>query len=154
MIRAALPSDKAAVVELMKAFFFAKQLDQPDNLLGFCVPPDEAFAEANFNAALLNPGSCAFVHDVDGVARGVLIADAVDHRFGPVRAAYEFMFWIDPQYRGGLAAVRLIETYKDWARQQGCVIARMSRFEGDDEVDALYSRCGGRPVERTFLFPL
>lgn len=153
MIRPAKVSDKAAVIVLMKQFFFAKGFDRADNPYGFAVEPDEAFAEHNFVSRISNPNSCVLVYDVDGTARGVLIADAVNHSFGRIRAAYEFMWWVDPKYRGR-AHFKMIKGYKAWARERGCTIARMSHFEGDDLVGALYVRCGARLVERTYLFPL
>lgn len=151
MIRAASKSDKRAVVELMKAFFLAKGFDKPDNPYGFTIEPDEAFAEHNFNSRVENPNACIFVYDVEGVARGAVIGDVADHPWGRARYACDFMFWIDPEHRGGVAAVRLAQSYLGWAREQGAV-PFMKHFEGDDAVGAFYARLGGRPIERTYIF--
>lgn len=150
MIRPAIIKDKTAVIDLMKAFFFAKGFDRSDNPYGFSVTPDEAYAEHIFIRHLTDPNSVCLVYERDGAGRGVLMATAYDHPFGRVRVADEFMWWVDPAYRG--RGFRMIEAYKSWARDQGCKVVGMSHFEGDDEVGSLYSRLGGRPVDRKYLF--
>jgi GNAT superfamily N-acetyltransferase len=64
--------------------------------------------------------------------------------------ASELFWWIEPEYRGGTAALRLIEDYERWARQKGCGIVAFSMFEGDDKVQRVLERRGFKHMESAF----
>lgn len=150
MIRAAVAADKASVVQLLRASRESAGFDSPAGTTGFFFPFDPAYAERLFFAHLVHGRACCIVHEVDGLAQGVLMAVAFEHPFGPVWLAKETVWWIDPAHRG-TAAVRMLDAYETWAKSQGCVFVGMAGMGADPEVARLYRRRGYRDAEVHFL---
>lgn len=90
------------------------------------------------------------VHDVEGIAQGVLMAHAFEHDFGPVWISQERVWWIDPAHRGS-AATRMLDAYESWSIDQGCKFAGMAGMGEDPQVGTLYRRRGYRCAETHFL---
>ena len=147
MIRLAVPSDKVPVIRLLQHSRAAAGFDQADGLFSF--PFDPAYAERLFLAHLVSQRLC-MVLDVGGTAQGVLMAVAVDHPFGPVKLARETVWWIEPDHRG-LAAVRMLELYENWARDNGCQFTGMAGMGAEPDVGVLYERRGYRAAEMHYL---
>lgn len=150
MIRPAVASDKISVIELLRASRIGAGFDNSGGLTGFVFPFDPAYAERMFLRYLSTPRTLCLLHDVDGQARGVLMAHAFEHDFGPVLLSQERVWWIDPAYRGS-AALRMLDAYEAWSVEQGCAFAGMAGMGEDPEVGALYRRRGYRPAELHFL---
>lgn len=150
MIRPALASDRARVVELLKASRAGAGFDRADGLTGFVFPFDPAYAARLFDVYRSQPRRWCVVHDVDGTAQGILLAHAFEHDFGPVWLAQERVWWIDPAHRG-LAAVRMLDAYECWAREQACTFVGMAGMGDDPVVGKLYERRGYRRAETHFL---
>ena len=62
-------------------------------------PFDAAYAERLFLLHLM-PHGCGCCMTVEGTPRGVLMAVAAEHPFGPVWVARETVWFIEPAYRG------------------------------------------------------
>lgn len=156
MIRRAVSTDRARVVELLRDSRVGAGFDRADGLTGFVFPFDPAYAENLFLRYLLGRQFKAFclIHDVDGVPQGVLMAHAFEHDFGPVWIAQERAWWIDPAHRGGTAAPRMLDAYETWAAEQGCRFVGMAGMGDDPAVGALYQRRGYRFAETHYLKPL
>jgi len=150
MIRRAVASDKARVIALLEHSRAAAGFDHVDGLTGFSFPFDPAYAERLFLLHLARPESLCLVLDEDGEAQGILMAAAYEHPFGPVRLARETVWWIEPHHRG-LAAVRMLDAYEDWAGEQDCDFTGMAGMGADPEVSKLYRRRGYRTAETHFL---
>ena len=146
MIRSAEISDKARVITLLEHSRIGAGFDRDG---GFHFPFDPAYAERLFLMHLM-PRHLCMLHDVEGTAQGVLMAVASDHPFGPVRIARETVWWIEPDYRG-LGAVKMLNGYEMWARDQGCQFTGMAGMGDDPEVGKLYQRRGYQVAERHFL---
>jgi GNAT superfamily N-acetyltransferase len=151
MIRPALLTDKARVVELLADSRTGAGFDTPEGPTGFAFPFDAAYAERLFLAHLRGPRTLALVHDVEERAEGVLMAAASEHPFGPVWLARETLWWIDPAHRGGTAAPRMLDAYEKWAARQGCAFVGMAGMGDDPAVGALYWRRGYRIAETHYL---
>lgn len=153
MIRLAVPSDKVSVIRLLAHSRAAAGFDRADGETTFNFPFDPAYAERLFLAHLVLDRLC-LVLDVDGAAQGVLMAVALDHPFGPVRLARETVWWIEPHHRGP-AALRMLELYENWARQQHCQFTGMAGLMvgagGEPDVGVLYQRRGYRAAELHYL---
>ncbi|WP_244490291.1 GNAT family N-acetyltransferase [Rhizobium sp. Root483D2] len=132
------------VLAMAKAFHAASEVPFP-----FSAP----MADNVFRSSLDAPDQLCLVLDVDGVALGVLAAEAQPHRFSPVKMAFETMFWIDPEHRG-LHARKMLDAYEQWARHRGCAFIHMVGLGGDPLTSRLYERSGYLAVERHFMKPL
>jgi GNAT superfamily N-acetyltransferase len=148
MIRRAVPADKARVITLMRHFHADALLHS--FLGGFRFEADPAYGERLFKAHLLWPHALCLVLDEDGAAQGVLMATATEHPFGPVRLARETLWWIEPDYRGA-SAVRMLDAFEEWARDQRCAFSGMAGLGGDPAVAKLYLRRGYSPAETHYL---
>jgi hypothetical protein len=150
MIRPAQSSDLQRAVELLEASHVAAGFDRANGPTGFAVRFEPAYAQRLFLSHLLSWTMCGFVHDVGGVAQGVLLAAAGEHPFGRVWLARETVWWIDPGHRGS-AAPRMLDAYEAWARDRSCAFAGMAGMGDDPEVAKLYLRRGYRVAEKHFL---
>lgn len=150
MIRPAVASDRARVVDLLRASREGAGFDREDGLTGFVFPFDPAYADRLFRLHLNQPRACCFVHDVDGAAQGILMACATEHPFGPVLLARETVWFIEPAHRG-TSAVRMLDAYERWAKAMGCQFIGMAGMGADPDVGALYLRRGYRTAETHFL---
>ncbi len=150
MIRPATLSDKERVILLLRDSRKGAEFDRADGPTGFVFPFDPAYAERLFVSYLGVSRRLCLVHDVDGVARGVLLAHAYEHDFGPVWMSQERLWWIDPAHRG-TAAQRMLDAYEAWSRAEGCEFAGMAGMGADPLVAKLYRRRGYRDAETNFL---
>lgn len=150
MIRPAVSADMAQVVRLLKDSRVGAGFDRPDGVSGFVFPFDPAYAARLFAHHISAPHAICLVHDVDGLAQGVLMAVAFEHPFGPVWLAKETVWFIDPTHRGS-AAVRMLDAYEAWAKEQRCVFVGMAGMGGDPVVAKLYQRRGYGVAETHFL---
>lgn len=151
MIRPGLPSDTSRVIELLRDSRVGAGFDTSAGVSGFAFPFDPAYAERLFVRYLRAPLHVCWIHTVRDVPQGILLAHAFEHDFGPVWMAQERVWWIDPAHRGGTAAVRMLDTLEDWARDVGCDFVGMAGMGGDPAVAILYERRGYRRAETHFL---
>ncbi len=150
MIRIASAADSRRAVALLRDSHHAAGFDRADGPSGFVVPFEENDALQLFFGHLGAAHRFALVHDVGGVAQGLLLAAAFKHRFGPVWLACETVWWIDPAHRGS-AAPRMLDRYEAWAREARYAFAGMAGMGDDPEVAKLYRRRGYRAAETHFL---
>jgi GNAT superfamily N-acetyltransferase len=150
MVRTATLNDKTRVIELLKASRIGAGFDRVDGISGFVFPWDAAYAERFFLQHLHSENATVIVHDVDGVAQGVLTALAYEHPYGPVWLAKETMWWIDPSHRG-TAALRMLTAFEEWAKSRGCTYAGVAGMGADPDVGVLFQRKGYRPAELHFV---
>lgn len=150
MIRLATRADTARMIQLLKDSRAGAGFDSPTGISGFVFPFDPAYAERLFLQHITSRRATCIVHDVDGVAQGVLMAAAFEHPYGPVWVAKESLWWIDPAHRGS-AAQRMLDAYETWARGQGCVFAGLAGMGDDPVVGALYRRRGYAGAEVHYL---
>jgi len=143
----AVPEDKVAVIRLLEQSHHAAGFDGED---GFNFPFDPAYAERLFLEHLLPGALCLVLKPDGGPARGVLMAAAAEHPFGPVRIARETVWFIEPGWRG-VSAIKMLDAYEAWARELGCQFAGMAGMGDDPEVAKLYWRRGYHVAERHFL---
>jgi GNAT superfamily N-acetyltransferase len=150
MIRRARASDRVRVIELLQNSRAGAGFDTAYGFTGFTFPFDPAFAAQLFTSHLLLPNMLCLVLDEDDAAQGVLMAAAYVHPFGPVRIARETVWWIEPEYRGH-GAVRMLDAYEDWVREQDCDFSGLAGMGDDPPVGRLYRRRGYRVAETHFL---
>lgn len=148
IIRAAEISDTVAAIELLRDAHQAAGF--ADGSCGIRIPFTAESAERLFIRHLEMMNGCALVLDASGVAKGLLLAIAIEHPFGPVWIAQETMWWIDPEHRGRSAFAMLV-AYETWASGMNCRYAGMAGMGDDPVVGRLYLRRGYLRAETHFL---
>lgn len=136
MVRPANEGDRLAVVRLLKESHAAAC---------FTFPFQAAYAERLFKQHMAD----GLVLVLGEPAQGVLMARAFEHPFGAGLWAKETVWYIAPTARGR-SALRMLDAYEAWAREQGCVTIGMASLATND-VSGLYERRGYAPVETHFL---
>lgn len=131
--------DRAAVLDLLRAFHGEARMP---------FEADVAYGLALI-AAHRQPGALCLVMDVDGMARAVLMAQAVSHPFGDWLIAKETIWFVDRDHRGR-GALKMLDAYEAWARERGCRSIGMASLSGR-ATDAIYLRRGYALVETHFL---
>lgn len=151
MIRQAVPADKNRVVQLLENSRIGAGFDSPSGTSGFVFPFDPKAAAQFFAYHVRSPNAVCLLLEIDGIAQGILAATAFPHPYGPVSVAKESMWWIEPEHRGGTAAVRMLDAFEMWARRRGCQFTGVAGMGDDPRVGALYERRGYRGAEVHYL---
>lgn len=105
-------------------------------------------------AWLLDQGGIFVAVDDEGDEPiGMLAATVIVHPMSGELVASEVAWWIEPEFRGGSAGLRLLAAAEAWARAQGATRFQMIAPAGSS-VGALYRRRGYAELETTWQRPL
>lgn len=140
MVRFATQDDKFACIRLLRESHAAA---------GFTFPFSAVHASALFDLHHASPQACVLVLRHQGQVQGVLMASWFEHPFGAGRYAKETVWFVAPLARGR-GAIRMLDAYEAWAREQCCVALGMASLISND-VSSLYARRGFAPVETHFV---
>lgn len=135
-VRRATEFDRYRVVTLLREAHEAASQDWPFKA---------AYADRQFSEHLAR----GLVLVLGEPAQGVLMAQTWEHPFGAGLWARETCWYIRPEARGR-HALRMLDAYEAWAREQGCSRIHMVSLD-DNDVSAIYARRGYAPVEKHFL---
>ena len=94
------------------------------------------------------------VAEQGGALTGMLMGILNPIWFAPAtRCAVELAWWIEPEHRGGMAAIRLVNAFEEWAKAQGAAMVTMCDLvvDGQPPVGDIIMRLGYTPSERTFV---
>jgi GNAT superfamily N-acetyltransferase len=105
---------------------------------------DAQILERTLRVAIAEHFAMVALHD--GVVVGGMVALLTPHWFSPDLTACDLALFIDPEYRGGMAPVRLLHAYAQWAKASG---SRMTLFGvmtavNTEKTVALAERLGWR----------
>lgn len=143
VIRNATDADIPRIVEMAQAFY----PESPYPALYGAMPDSQAAGLAlvvmHGVDGSLEPG-VLLLAEQDGEVVGMACLHADRATFNPlVRIASELVFWIEPEHRGGMAAVRLLKAAEDEAKALGIEVNRMAVLSSSPEqAAALYERMG------------
>lgn len=116
--------------------------------------PSADRARESFLAVIDNPNAVVFVAEKGGEVVGFLAGMVVPLWFDALDwSAVELAWWLDPEHRGGSAAVRLVQMFESWASDRGVHRVVLSDVEFEDAAQpagALIERLGYTLVERAF----
>lgn len=98
---------------------------------------------------LLEHGA-VFVAQIRLEVIGMLAATVVRHPVDGALTGSEIAWWIEPEFRGGSAAVRLLEAAEAWAKNMGARRFQMVAPTANARVGELYRRRGYAEVETTW----
>ena len=86
--------------------------------------------------------------------RGVILGVVYPHFLNPsIIVAQEIGWWVEPEYRGSITAIKLYKEFERKAKQMGVSKLMMISLHSlePEKVNAMYSKLGYRPIEYTFL---
>ncbi|MEM5429399.1 GNAT family N-acetyltransferase [Cupriavidus oxalaticus] len=108
------------------------------------IPFNRSRAAETMTSLILNPSGVVFLYEVDGIVVGGIAGLLQPHWACDASIAHEMSFVIDPEYRGGMAACRLICSLVAWGRIKGAAWLHAGTSTGlDAEMTAkLYERLG------------
>ena len=72
----------------------------------------------------------AMVYESNGHIRGVILAMVAPHWFSKDLFTCDLALFIEPQHRGGIAAVRLLNAYANWAQESGAKLIQFGIMTG------------------------
>lgn len=110
MIRPAKHSDVPRLIEL------GTLLHDTSNYRAMAYCPDKSAA---FLHELINGQGVVFVAEVRGEVVGGMAGAVTDQWFSNDLIAYDYSLFVEPSKRNGVIAVRLIQTFKEWAKLKG-----------------------------------
>jgi len=110
MIRPAKHSDVPRLIELGTLLHATSSY----STMNFC--PDKSAA---FLHELINGPGVVFVAEVRGEVVGGMAGAVTEQWFSNDLIAYDYSIFVEPSKRNGVIAVRLIQTFKEWARIKG-----------------------------------
>lgn len=93
-----------------------------------------------------------FVADESGIAIGMLVAVIAPVWYAPsCKVATELAWWVEPEYRNRTTAIRLIQVFERWAKDEGAMMCSMSNLEINDggRVLSMLDRMGYRLTEQS-----
>lgn len=142
-IRHATDADLDTLIALGERFFaFSRFVD--------FVPFDAAHARASL-AHIQQSGVVLVAEASDGRIAGGIVGAMVPLWFNPsVRVAAEMAWWVDEEFRGTSAGVKLARAFEQWGRERGAAAVSMSDLVIDGETPAgrLFEKLSYRVVER------
>lgn len=85
----------------------------------------------------------------NGDVVGMLAAHALPNPVSGELVASEVAWWVDPEYRGGSGAVRMLVEFEEWAEERGAFLVQMIAPAGSS-IGRLYMRRGYEQLETTW----
>ena len=147
MIRQANKFDIQAIIELLKQYKKSAPLD------ALRCADDEEYITRLLSELLAGSG-IIFLAEKDDVIIGMLIAAIIPNIWNPkARQCSEVAYWVNPKYRGGTAAYRLIKAYMsecDAMVKQGKIkFYTMTKMV--NSPDLKYNKFGFSKLEETWV---
>jgi GNAT superfamily N-acetyltransferase len=143
MIRMATASDEEAILTMAREFAAFAPYHS------FITPTDD---ELRATIRYFIEHATVFVADSDGKVIGMLWAILSPMWYAPRSSiATELAWWVAPSHRRGTAAIRLVQAFERWAKDQGAVLISMSNLQVGNayEVSAMLTRLGYSLTEQT-----
>lgn len=105
----------------------------------------EATLRAMVYATLTNPDAVVFLAEARGLVVGMLAAALAVQPMSQELVGHEVCWWVDPEVRGGRAAIQLLRRAEGWAADRGAKLFQM--MAPNAHVGAFYERLGYVPIE-------
>lgn len=147
MLRLALESDEDRVLQLAMNFFHAANLPYGG------VSEDKARTTIQNCTSHLIKESVLICWEEDGELQGCLAGQLTEVMFNYNLVATEFMWWIEPAYRKGEAASKMLGAFEYWAEFNGCKYVQMAGIQNDysKALERYYKRNGYVNAENTYV---
>ncbi len=111
------------------------------------LPYDEGRVRRTFEQKVQREDRCLLQAELDGRVIGGLIGAVGPHYHSPALGASLQGFYVLPEHRGSLAAVKLLHGFRRWAATNGAARMYVGVTSGIDiaRTDRLFRRLGFRP---------
>ena len=143
VIRPAHASDLPALMDMAADFYAASPCT---DIIEF----DPVSMSNTFRRLATTSSACLLVGQVDGEAMAMIAGALSEHYLNSKHIiAQELFWWSDPRARGTGAAIRLLQGFEDWAREQGAgtVIMASTSTLAPQKLARLYARRGYKSVD-------
>lgn len=150
-IRTATHDDIPAIVDMAQRFYPESPYpaiygDMPDSqAAGLVIVMLEGMASHGIAPGVM------LVAEKESALVGMLCLHIDVATFTPEVIAGEIVWWLDPEHRGGMGAVRLVREGERAARERGATVSRMAVLGSSPaEAGAMLERIGYAPTETIF----
>ena len=108
------------------------------------LPYDRDMVRKSLERMIQQPNRCLLQAEIEGKVIGGLIGVVAPHPWSPAVGASIESYFVLPEHRGSLAAVKLLHGFKRWAKAQGAVRMYVGVTSGRDieRADRLLKRLG------------
>lgn len=137
-IREATATDVEELVRMMGRF-------HAESIYHAHFPFNADFLRVFIPTVLAGGAGTAFVADAGTALVGMLAVATCPHLMSGQTVAMELCWWMEPEVRGGRAALRLIRAAEAWAATRGAFALQLAA--PDDRVGAFYERLGYERLE-------
>ncbi len=140
MIRTATLDDVPALVELGRRMH---EESRTFRAMRF----DAAKLAATVSSVVASPhGFARVVVDADDHVIGGMLAILAPHWFSPDLVSCDLALFMAPEHRGGMAAVRLLNIYRQWGIENGAALTKLEVLADieNEKIEQLCSRLGWR----------
>lgn len=141
MIREATESDVQSVIEMGR-----RMAAESPNFRRLTYSPAKVEARARW--CIAEPDGFLMVAIRDEQPIGMMAAFASDHWMAEERVSGDLVLYIEPGYRGGTDAARLVAAYKRWAETRGVRVRGLGISSGVmvEQTTEFYHRLGAKTV--------
>mgnify|MGYP001163923650 FL=1 len=130
--------------------------------LGAVMWAESSFISSDFSKEKLYKWADALIDDENGfvavavddndILFGMYLGCIEQHFFGNDIYARDYLWFVEPTKRGGMAAVKLVKKFEEWAKERGATELRPGISTGIymDKTKGLYERLGYEHVGYLF----
>jgi GNAT superfamily N-acetyltransferase len=150
-IRAATMEDIPQIVEMAERFYPESPYpaiygDMPKaQAAGLAIVAMQGLADSGIAPGVM------LVAEQDGVLIGMLCCHIDPATFTPAVIAAELVWWVEPEHRGGMTAVRLLRAGETAARERGATVFNMAALATSPaEAREILKRLGYAPTHTVY----
>lgn len=145
MIYAATIDDIDGIIVMGRSFFGESGFEN-----------EAQFDEDSFRQTCINllANGCIFVSKHGDKYAGMISGLAYPFYFNAAhKTAQELFWWVSPEFRGGISAMRLLRAFEAWAKAQGCMSISMISLPSlvNSPAALMYQKSGYRASEQSFI---
>lgn len=116
---------------------------------------NEEKCTARVSANIANPNFFFLILETsDGEIIGFLAGYLAEYDFADDYFADEWHFYIVPEYRGGIAAIKMLKAYENWCREKNAREMYFTWFghfsDAHDAPDSIFARLGFEKTGATY----
>ena len=150
-IRPATMDDIPQIVAMAKRFYPESPYphiygDMPEEqAAGLAIVAMQGMADSGIVPGIM------LVAEHDGALVGMLCCHVDPATFTPAVIASELVWWVEPEHRGGMTAVRLLRAGENEAEARGATVFNMAALAtSPEEAHRIYERLGYAPTHTIY----
>lgn len=132
----------ATLLDMPRLLELARTMHGESRFAGLSL--NEEKTEALLSYLIQDASGFVMVGEVEGVIRGAFVASCQAHFFSDDKIACDVALFVEPNRRGGVLALRLVQSYVGWATCLGArmIQAGISTGVNVDTGTRLFEACG------------